>query len=254
MGEAGKRIDGLRVEPEPGGRGGGGSIGAGGGTFVDGPERCEPEAPPPRRLVLGDCCGDGVGDGRRGGSGGGGIVGGGGAAEFAVGGDLRRLDALVFEAPPVAGSSASFDSLRTGTMSLCAELLESAPKSITSSSAGSDVLAVWTERAPDDAFDVEVALDGPPERALALMEAAAAAAADAPLMIGECESWSNTTCSVPLISARQNGHRWFAPSPLSSHCVRHAEHSRWPHGSIFTSCTAHHKRFSILYVLQTVLV
>ena len=91
-------------------------------------------------------------------------------------------------------------------------------------------------------------------RVAAEVEAEAEAAA-APLLLGEeravneslgiaregserCANCSITTCSVPLISARQNGHKWFAPSPLSSHCVRHVEHSRWPHGSIFTSCTA----------------
>ena len=62
---------------------------------------------PARRLELGDWCGDGVGDGRRGGSGGGGISGGGGGLALALGGEPRRADA-----PPsdIAGSSASLDS------------------------------------------------------------------------------------------------------------------------------------------------
>lgn len=118
------------------------------------------------------------------------------------------------------------------------------------------MLGVSVERAPADALDgelkgfeermllpavaaaAELPAGGDLGRVAALAAAAAAEAvaeeeAAADPLLGDsradsvrCASWSNTTCSVPLISARQNGHRWFAPSPLSSHCVRHDEHNK----------------------------
>lgn len=71
---------------------------------------------------------------------------------------------------------------------------------------------------------------------------------------GSGSNGSTTTLSVPLISARQNGHPWPSPeswtstnvhvrqrvvggrgSTLTCHAVKHGVHSKWPHGSMRTS-------------------